>query len=172
MSCWFRVRCLDHKESPSFPFFRVLPWARHDPGGICHPCVMDEATRAQRDPVTCLGSHRSKRRNEITGLGLPCRIAEMRSIPQAFLKLSGCLSFGFSCSVEGARGGVPVFCGHLATLLVSPVCGAFPPPCGPAGRRPIPPRGLHVVPSFQKAMPASHGDILFSEDSVWNVPPL
>lgn len=109
MSCWFRVRCLDHKESPSFPFFRVLPWARHDPGGICHPCVMDEATRAQRDPVTCLGSHRSKRRNEITGLGLPCRIAEMRSIPQAFLKLSGCLSFGFSCSVEGARGGGACF---------------------------------------------------------------
>lgn len=33
MSCWFRVPCLDHKESPSFPFLRVLPWARHDPGG-------------------------------------------------------------------------------------------------------------------------------------------
>ena len=86
-------------------------------------------------------------------------LAYFLAAPAACLLLRGAWGMGVC---------VPAFGGGLATLPAGPSHPRAVLEC----QRPDRLRGLHVGPSVQEATLASHHDILFSEDSVWDVPPL
>ena len=144
---------------------------------LCHSHFIDEAVKAQRDGVICSGSHRLEEA-KLPSLGSPCGVAETDCILQTFPTDFRTHALAYFSAAPAAclllRGAwgmgvcVPAFCGGLATLPAGPSHPRAVLEC----QRPDRLRGLHVGPSVQEATLASHRDILFSEDSVWDVPPL